>query len=147
MEHNWPPGPPGPAMRCPARPVFYPPLPSQPPVAVYSLFADRARQRKRAPISCLDRCLYRRRLRRQSRAEVGMSRLRIAIGPCLVSALTAGSLCAAPVAPAGDNVVLVPHRAFYELKLARSNGNRAISSVRGRILYDFSGSVCEGYAL
>jgi hypothetical protein len=77
-----------------------------------------------------------------------MSRLGFALGASLVGALVApGSLGAAPVAPAGDSVVLVPHRAFYELKLARSNGNRAISSVRGRILYDFSGNACEGYAL
>jgi hypothetical protein len=77
-----------------------------------------------------------------------MSKLGIATGACLIGALAAGNLFAAPAAPAsGDNVVLVPHRAFYELKLARSNGNRAITSVRGRILYDFSGSACEGYAL
>jgi hypothetical protein len=29
----------------------------------------------------------------------------------------------------------------------RSRGKRALESVRGRILYDFSGSACEGYAL
>src|SRR5262249_7637943 len=44
-------------------------------------------------------------------------------------------------------VVLTPHRAVYELKLLRSRGKREIESVRGRILYDFSGSPCAGYAL
>jgi hypothetical protein len=39
------------------------------------------------------------------------------------------------------------HRAIYELKLARSHGNSSTISARGRILYDFSGNVCEGYAL
>jgi len=39
------------------------------------------------------------------------------------------------------------HRAVYELKLARSRGNSSTMSARGRILYDFSGSSCEGYAL
>ncbi len=49
-----------------------------------------------------------------------------------------------PPAPA---VELVPHRAIYDLKLVRSRGNRGLEAVRGRILYDFSGSACEGYAL
>jgi EipB-like len=38
------------------------------------------------------------------------------------------------------------HRAIYELKLARSKGNSTIDA-HGRILYDFSGNVCEGYVL
>jgi envelope integrity protein B len=38
------------------------------------------------------------------------------------------------------------HRAIYELSLAQSRNNSTVSA-RGRILYDFSGSVCEGYAL
>jgi hypothetical protein len=53
----------------------------------------------------------------------------------------------APVATSTDKIVLAPHRAFYELKLARSDGTRGVSDVRGRIMYDFSGSACEGYAL
>ena len=39
------------------------------------------------------------------------------------------------------------HRAIYELKLAQTRGNSSAMSARGRILYDFSGSSCEGYAL
>ena len=50
-------------------------------------------------------------------------------------------------APAADKVFLAPHRAVYDLKLAKSKGSRGISSVRGRILYDFSGNACEGYDL
>lgn len=42
---------------------------------------------------------------------------------------------------------LAPHRAIYDLKLVSSRGRRAIESVRGRIVYDFSGNTCEGYAL
>lgn len=44
-------------------------------------------------------------------------------------------------------ITLVPHRAIYDLTLGQSHGQRAIESVRGRILYDFSGSACDGYAL
>jgi hypothetical protein len=53
---------------------------------------------------------------------------------------------AAPLASA-QAVALAPHRAVYDLKLLRSRGKRALEQVRGRILYDFSGSSCDGYAL
>jgi envelope integrity protein B len=46
--------------------------------------------------------------------------------------------------PAGE---LASHRAVYELTLAQSRGNSSAVSARGRILYDFSGNACEGYAL
>lgn len=60
-----------------------------------------------------------------------------------------GALMPAAAAPPIDAsaIVLVPHRAVYDLKLLRSRGKRDIESVRGRILYDFSGSPCAGYAL
>jgi envelope integrity protein B len=52
-------------------------------------------------------------------------------------------------AAAADNaeVALAPHRAIYDLKLAEARGRRQLSAVQGRIVYDFSGSSCEGYAL
>ncbi len=50
---------------------------------------------------------------------------------------------AAVLAPAGE---LASHRAVYELKLATTRGKTAVAA-RGRILYDFSGSACEGYKL
>src|SRR5262249_3165763 len=43
-------------------------------------------------------------------------------------------------------VEFASHRAVYELTLAQSRGNSTVAA-RGRILYDFSGSACEGYAL
>jgi len=69
----------------------------------------------------------------------------------LVLGLAAVGLAAAAYHPAAaappDNVVLVPHRAVYDLKLSKSNGSHGIEAVRGRILYDFSGNSCEGYEL
>jgi hypothetical protein len=50
-------------------------------------------------------------------------------------------------APSADTVVLAPHRAIYDLKLARSKGSHGLEAVRGRILYDFSGNACDGYQL
>jgi EipB-like len=64
----------------------------------------------------------------------------------VVAGLVAGAcVAAAPATAAG--VALVPHRAVYDLKLLKSHGKRSIEAVRGRILYDFAGSACEGYAL
>jgi hypothetical protein len=53
---------------------------------------------------------------------------------------------AAP-AQSPEAIPLASHRAVYDLKLASARGNRPVEAVRGRILYDFSGSECEGYAL
>lgn len=53
----------------------------------------------------------------------------------------------AVAAPPADKVSLAPHRAVYDLKLSKSHGGRGIQAVRGRILYDFSGNDCDGYAL
>ena len=44
-------------------------------------------------------------------------------------------------------IVLVPHRAIYDLSLGATRGNAQIVGVRGRILYDFDGNACEGYSL
>ncbi len=49
-------------------------------------------------------------------------------------------------APAGS-VKFAPHVAIYDLKLTSSRGKRLLEGARGRIVYDFSGSACEGYAL
>jgi hypothetical protein len=53
----------------------------------------------------------------------------------------------AAAASLADKVLLVPHRAVYDLKLSKAHGERGIQAVRGRILYDFSGNVCDGYEL
>jgi hypothetical protein len=37
------------------------------------------------------------------------------------------------------------HQALYDLSLVKSRGSNAINGARGRILYKFSGSACEGY--
>jgi len=47
----------------------------------------------------------------------------------------------------GARVNLAPHVAIYDLTLTSSRGKRSLEGVRGRIVYDFSGSACEGYAL
>jgi len=64
----------------------------------------------------------------------------------LIGALGSALLSPAMAAPA-QKVEFAPHRAIYELKLKSTHGNRGIESVRGRILYDFTGSACAGYEL
>jgi hypothetical protein len=72
-------------------------------------------------------------------------RIQIAL-QVVVAGLMAGTcVAAAPAAAAG--MALAPHRAIYDLKLLKSQGKRSVEAVRGRILYDFTGSACEGYAL
>ena len=48
---------------------------------------------------------------------------------------------------AEPQVEFASHRAVYELKLAHARGNSSTMAARGRILYDFSGNSCDGYAL
>jgi hypothetical protein len=67
----------------------------------------------------------------------------------ILSSLAAILIPSGPVlAQTGGPVRLVPHRAIYELSLARSDGgSRGIDTARGRIAFDFGGDACEGYTL
>jgi hypothetical protein len=67
--------------------------------------------------------------------------------PALVVLGFACALQPAAAAPAEGKVIFAPHRAVYDLNLKTSRGTRGMEAVRGRILYDFSGSACEGYRL
>jgi hypothetical protein len=61
-----------------------------------------------------------------------------------MAAFAAGSSFAGePARAAGPG--FLSHQALYELSLVKSRGANAISGARGRILYNFSGSSCEGY--
>src|SRR5215468_7782637 len=44
-------------------------------------------------------------------------------------------------------IPLAPHRAIYDLKLGQLRGKRSLEAVRGRIVYDFAGNMCDGYDL
>jgi hypothetical protein len=62
-----------------------------------------------------------------------------------MAALAIGSGFAGGKSGAAASGVFLPHQALYELSLVKSRGGNSISSARGRILYNFSGSACEGY--
>jgi hypothetical protein len=79
-----------------------------------------------------------------------MVKAAVAIRALMLGSVALGSqVLAAPAAPpvTASKVALAPHRAFYDLKLQSSDGTRMVAAVRGRIMYDFSGSSCQGYAL
>ncbi len=65
----------------------------------------------------------------------------------VVVGLVAGDVGARRAAALSAGNELASHRAVYELRLAQARGNSSTMSARGRILYDFSGNSCEGYAL
>lgn len=56
-----------------------------------------------------------------------------------VIAIVGGPATASAAAP------FLPHQALYDLSLVKSRGSNPVNSARGRILYNFSGSACEGY--
>ena len=63
----------------------------------------------------------------------------------LVMAVSAIALVAPGKAEAAASGGFLSHQALYDLSLLKSRGSNSISSARGRILYSFSGSACEGY--
>src|ERR1700722_8105188 len=76
------------------------------------------------------------------------------ISPLGARSLVLAIAAAAVVAPgfagggradAAATAAFLPHQALYDLSLVKSRGSTSINSARGRILYKFSGSACEGY--
>jgi hypothetical protein len=78
---------------------------------------------------------------------------RIACSFLIVGAASAAFLgLAAAAGPAKVDdpsaaIALAPHRAIYDLKLGQLRGKKSLDGVRGRIVYDFNGNMCDGYDL
>jgi hypothetical protein len=49
--------------------------------------------------------------------------------------------------PQTPPIELAPHRAIYDMSLGEAVAGANISDVRGRLVFDFTGSACEGYSL
>lgn len=65
--------------------------------------------------------------------------------PVVVTAMALASLWpAGAMAEAMPEAALAPHRAIYDLTLADSSG--AIQSAAGRVVYEITGTACDGYA-
>jgi EipB-like len=69
---------------------------------------------------------------------------RFRAGPVALT-LAALTLGLGSAAHAAASAPFLSHQALYELKLVKSRGGATINSANGRILYNFSGSACEGY--
>lgn len=65
----------------------------------------------------------------------------------LAVVLVAGSAVSLTAAIANAAVAggLVPHRAVYEIQLKQASERSGIEGMRGRMVYEFNGSECEGY--
>ena len=63
--------------------------------------------------------------------------------------LTAAALAlmGASAASADSRMPLASHRAVYDLTLISSKGDGAPASARGRMVFDFTGSACDGYSV
>ncbi len=62
---------------------------------------------------------------------------------CILAFAASAPAAHAQTAP----VVLVPHRAIYDLTLGQARDASSVAAARGRILYDFDGNACDGYTL
>ncbi len=76
---------------------------------------------------------------RSFRTGNARSLLLMAAAAALVSGSFGGKVEAAASGP------FLAHQALYDLSLVKSRGSNSINNARGRILYNFSGSACEGY--
>ncbi|MGH6815619.1 MAG: cell envelope integrity EipB family protein [Hyphomicrobiaceae bacterium] len=68
-------------------------------------------------------------------------------GPVLAAGLAMLSSLAlqpARTAPA-DEIVLVPHRAIYDLRLEKTRPGAGVSDLSGRLVYEIQGNACVGY--
>ncbi len=63
-----------------------------------------------------------------------------------ISLLPAPRASHAQLAPA-KGVQLASHRAVYDLTLDKTGAGSNVSDIRGQLIYDFSGSECQGYTL
>jgi hypothetical protein len=52
-----------------------------------------------------------------------------------------------PELPASAPSGLAPHRAIYDMTLGKAAAGANVGDVRGRLVFDFSGSECDGYTL
>jgi EipB-like len=65
---------------------------------------------------------------------------------CLGSALAVGlSATFAIAAPPGSPIVMVPHRAVYDMVLGEARSGSSVTDVQGRMVFEITGSACEGY--
>ena len=73
-----------------------------------------------------------------------MSRTNRIFRPIAFASLIGVCLCGKAMAT--PKIVLVPHRAVYELSLLSSKGTNGVDEARGRLVFEITGTACDGYA-
>jgi hypothetical protein len=63
----------------------------------------------------------------------------VASAPVVLAALSS------PVSAAAGDIMMAPHRAVYDMSLAAARGGSGVTAVSGRMVYELTGSACEGY--
>lgn len=63
----------------------------------------------------------------------------------LAAAIVGGSSIAGSAALAQP--ILTPHRAVYDIVLGQASDRSGITSISGRMVYEFDGSACDGYTV
>jgi hypothetical protein len=81
----------------------------------------------------------------EKKAGMTLSMLGRGLGASTGGLVLAAACAAAPAMAAGDGILMAPHRAVYEMTLANTRGGTGVSAVSGRMVYELTGSVCEGY--
>lgn len=90
---------------------------------------------------------------RESVAAGGCARRRVRAGRFRVAASAALAACLVPLADASHALApsgplkLAPHRAVYDMTLDRTRAGAGVAGIKGRMVFDFSGSSCDGYTL
>lgn len=75
------------------------------------------------------------------------------VAPMLAPTLAVAALVllqtAAPARPSASSeaVKLAPHRAVYDMTLGEARSGSGISSISGRMVFEFTGAACKGYTL
>jgi hypothetical protein len=72
-------------------------------------------------------------------------RLRLKSAVPALAAIVGALALGGGMAHAAANAPFMAHQAVYDLSLLKTRGGASIDNARGRIVYDFSGSACEGY--
>jgi envelope integrity protein B len=102
-------------------------------------FVKRPQLRRNRPVSSVTNLVKGKDMARLLRISPARS-----LGLTIAAVAVASGFAARPAGAAASGPFLA-HQALYELSLVKSRGSASIDSARGRILYNFSGSACEGY--
>jgi hypothetical protein len=72
---------------------------------------------------------------------------RLALALLFAVPLGAGASGGAQALAAKESTKLVPHRAIYEMSLDDARSASGITGIDGRMVFEFTGSECDGYSL